>query len=250
VAEHAEAIRALGNASLPLHPITGDYADLTDAEANAMRESLKANGLAVPIAVWRGQVVDGRHRAKFCQELGIEPRYDDISDRCTTEESMRKYVAALNEHRRARTMPLSTAEKQARIKAELKADPERSDRAIAAAVGVSPTTVGTARAAGEVKGDVSKLDTRIDKTGRKQPAKKSKQKQSVRNPKPAPAASKRTSSASAPTPKPTTHHDLRNCWDRAPPDERRRFVDGVSLTVLFEAAPIANQDAFRKRLMS
>jgi ParB-like chromosome segregation protein Spo0J len=174
---------------LPLHPITADYADLTDAEASAMRESLKANGLAVPIAVWRGQVVDGRHRAKFCQELGIEPRYDDISDRCSTEEEMRKHVAALNERRRARTTPLSTAEKQARIEAELKADPTRSDRAIAQGVGVSPTTVGGVRTKLEVKGDVSKVDTRTDTKGRKQPAKKSKWKQPTKKLKPAPAAS-------------------------------------------------------------
>jgi hypothetical protein len=41
-----------------------------------------------------------------------------------------------------------------------------------------------------------------------------------------------------------TCHDLRDCWDRAPPEERQRFVDGVSLRALFDAAPITHQEAF------
>jgi hypothetical protein len=60
------------------------------------------------------------------------------------------------------------------------------------------------------------------------------------------ATSKRTSPASAPAPKPTTCHDLRDCWDRAPPDERQRFVDAVSLRALFEAASPDYQEAFLK----
>jgi len=43
-------------------------------------------------------------------------------------------------------------------------------------VKASPTTVGTVRAEMEAKGDVSKLDTRRDSKGRKQPAKKKKHK--------------------------------------------------------------------------
>jgi ParB-like chromosome segregation protein Spo0J len=226
--------------SLPLHPITEDYDNLTDAEAAVMRQSLQENGLANPIVTWQGQIVDGRHRAMFCEELGIEPHYVDISDRCTTEESMRKYVAALNQHRRARTTPLTNEEKRARVTAEVKADPTRSDRAIAKVAGVDHKTVAEGRAKLESRGEIPHAEKRMDASGRKQPAKKSKLRQPTK---------KRTPSASAPAPKPTTHHDLRNCWDRAPPDERRRFIDGVSLLTLFDAAPIANQEAFRKRLM-
>ena len=49
-----------------------------------------------------------------------------------------------------------------------------SDRQIAEQVGSSPTTVGTRREQGEEAGMVSKLDTRLDKRGTKQPAHKPK----------------------------------------------------------------------------
>jgi hypothetical protein len=57
----------------------------------------------------------------------------------------------------------------------VKANPEKSDRQIAKTVKVSPTTVGTVRTKMEAKGDVSKLDTREDTKGRRQPARKEKQ---------------------------------------------------------------------------
>ena len=41
---------------------------------------------------------------------------------------MRAYVAALNEHRRSRTKPLTIEEKREKVDAALKADPERSDQ--------------------------------------------------------------------------------------------------------------------------
>jgi ParB-like chromosome segregation protein Spo0J len=58
----------------PLHPITAEYADFTEAEAEKMRESLRAVGLLYGILLWKGRVVDGRHRLKLCTELGIAVR--------------------------------------------------------------------------------------------------------------------------------------------------------------------------------
>src|SRR5215831_21105040 len=110
----------------PLHPITEDYADFTDQELAALRESLKVNGQLVEVVIWNGQIVDGRHRAKLCRELGLKIKYHDIG--ATTEDKMREIVRALNEHRRARTTALTTAEKQARIGAALKANPQLSNR--------------------------------------------------------------------------------------------------------------------------
>jgi ParB-like chromosome segregation protein Spo0J len=128
-----------------LHPVCADYADFTEAEAVAMRESLRKLGLLNSIVLWRGQIVDGRHRQMFCRELGIDLRYDDLTARCPTEEAMRSYVAALNEHRRSRTTPLTIEEKRAKVDAALKADPGRSDQAIAEETGTSVPFVGKRR---------------------------------------------------------------------------------------------------------
>lgn len=38
-----------------------------------LKESIKRNGQQEPILVWNDKIVDGRHRLKACQELGIEP---------------------------------------------------------------------------------------------------------------------------------------------------------------------------------
>jgi ParB-like chromosome segregation protein Spo0J len=71
-----------------------------------------SHGLVVPVVVWRNQIVDGRHRAKLCQELGIELRTNDITKQCSTEAEMIARVRAFNEHRRTNTKPLKTAEKR------------------------------------------------------------------------------------------------------------------------------------------
>src|SRR5262249_38778748 len=78
------------------------------------------------------------------------------------------YVASANVHRRH----LTVEQKRELIAKLLKADPSKSDRQIAETAKASPTTVGTVRTEMEAKGDVSKLDTRRDRRGRKQPAKR------------------------------------------------------------------------------
>jgi len=50
-----------------------------------------------------------------------------------------------------------------------RAAPEKSDRQLAKAIGVSPTTVGTARKDLEVKGELSKLDSSIGADGKERP---------------------------------------------------------------------------------
>jgi hypothetical protein len=149
---------------IPHHKITEDYAPFTPPETEAMRNSLKQQGLLMPIVTWNGQIVDGRHREKHCRELGIMPRYIEISGTHQTEEQMRGYVAASNEYRRARTTPLTNEEKRALVAAELERDPARSDRAIAEAVGVDHKTVSVARK--EVGNFPTPASERKSKTGK------------------------------------------------------------------------------------
>ena len=37
-------------------------------------------GLQEPISVWRGQIVDGRHRLRACRETGVPPRFEHLPD--------------------------------------------------------------------------------------------------------------------------------------------------------------------------
>jgi ParB/RepB/Spo0J family partition protein len=49
--------------------------ELSPEEFESLKQSIKANGLYVPIIVNQdGIILDGHHRYKACQELGIEPK--------------------------------------------------------------------------------------------------------------------------------------------------------------------------------
>src|SRR5262249_19725522 len=78
------------------------------------------------------------------------------------------YVISANIHRRH----LTAEQKRELIAKLIKAMPEKSDRQIAATAKASPTTAGTVRANLEPKAEVSKLATRTDAKGVKQPARK------------------------------------------------------------------------------
>jgi len=113
-------------------------------------------------------ILDGRNRYRAClAAYGKFPRVRslDIDDLIDDPAA---YVVSANIHRRH----LTAEQKRELVEKLLKATPEKSDRQIAKIAKVSPTTVGTKRAKMEKAGDVSKLDTRRDTRGRKQPSKK------------------------------------------------------------------------------
>jgi ParB-like chromosome segregation protein Spo0J len=143
----------------------GEFADLV--------KDIAKHGLREPIVLYQSMILDGRNRHNACIEAGVTPHFkvlvgDDVAARA--------FVVSTNLHRRH----LTGEQKRDLIAKLLKADPEKSDRQIAAEIGASPTTVGTVRESLEESGDVSKLDTSTDTKGRKQPRQR-------KTPKPAPA---------------------------------------------------------------
>jgi hypothetical protein len=57
------------------HPAAAAFPLMPDAELAALAEDIKANGLAQPIVVFRGQVLDGRNRLAACERVGVAPRF-------------------------------------------------------------------------------------------------------------------------------------------------------------------------------
>src|SRR5262249_20088589 len=154
-------------------------------------EDIKNNGQQQPIAIIEKarrrpdgtlhvkdpplqEVLDGRSRLDAMELVGIkvigkDGLLDDHIKRIvvdTDEVDPVAFVISANIHRRH----LTTDDKRDLIAKLIQATPETSDRQIAETVKASPTTVGTVRAKMEAKGDVSKLDTRTEARGRKQPA--------------------------------------------------------------------------------
>lgn len=137
---------------------------LTSEEYSALRNSISLSGQWYPILRGPdGSIIDGKHRLRACRELGREPWFRDVDG---TAEELESLALVVNLARRQ----LTPGARRGIVKAELLRDHERSDRAIATAVGVSPTTVGSVRQELEQAGEVSKLDTRRDRHGVTRPA--------------------------------------------------------------------------------
>src|SRR5262245_10311600 len=166
---------------LPIHPAAELFPRMSPDELKALGEDIKATGLTSAIVLMSPSeddtpvlLLDGRNRLDAMELVGLQIVDDhdrlDVSRIEYVEPSSDPYayVISANIHRRH----LTAEQKRDLIAKLIKATPEKSDRQIAETVKASPTTVGTVRAEMEATGDVSKLDTRTDSKGRKQPARK------------------------------------------------------------------------------
>jgi hypothetical protein len=173
---------------LPIHPAAELFPVMTTEELKTTGANILKNGLTSPIVLWRAdpkapaQLLDGRNRLdaiEMVSGMPVEVGAPSImaGDFLATDAVIvldgRKvnpwdYVDSANIRRRH----LTAEQKREAITKLIKAQPEKPDLQIAKTVKVSPTTVGTVRREMEAKGDVSKLETRTDTKGRKQPAKK------------------------------------------------------------------------------
>ena len=178
---------------LPVHPAAEMFPLMSEAELRELAEDIKKNGLKETVAlIWlrrhsEGQeplesiagdellLLDGRNRLDALELLGRKipkpgRRLDTSIFRIPidSEEDPYAYVTSTNIHRRH-----LTAEKKREIIATLlKADPTKSDRAVAKTVKADDKTVAKVRRKLEGRSDIPNVKTRTDTKGRKQPAKK------------------------------------------------------------------------------
>lgn len=114
---------------------------LSAEEYAELKADILARGVMVPIEYDEsGAVLDGHHRLKACQELGIK-EWPSVVRLGMDEQAKTLHAIKLNCARRH----LTTAGKQAAIQKALQAAPEKSDRQLAKAIGVSDKTVGAVR---------------------------------------------------------------------------------------------------------
>lgn len=85
---------------LELHPATTIFPPMGAAEFEALKADIAANGQLVPIEIWEGKVLDGRHRLRACRELGITPKLEQL----VRPGSPVEYVMSANFHRRHLTV--------------------------------------------------------------------------------------------------------------------------------------------------
>lgn len=136
-------------------------------ELAALRAHIEKHGVQVPVIVdEQDAIIDGHHRAKLAAELGIEcPRVvrEGLSD-----EEKRLLAVKLNVLRRH----LTREQINEAVALALRVAPERSDRQVAADLGVHHETVGAIRKEREARGEIRHVEKRTDTKGRAQPATK------------------------------------------------------------------------------
>jgi ParB-like chromosome segregation protein Spo0J len=121
---------------------------LTEDEYAALKADIAANGVLIPIVVdQHGVIIDGHHRARIAEGLGIP--YKRQVQMFASDEERHDAALGLNLKRRH----LSREQMRELIAAECERTPDASDREIARRLGCSPSTVGA------VRRPVSKLDT-------------------------------------------------------------------------------------------
>lgn len=62
-------------AEYPLSEYAMLFPEMEPEDYRQLAASISAQGLLEPIAVWRGAIIDGRHRLRACQEAGVAPGY-------------------------------------------------------------------------------------------------------------------------------------------------------------------------------
>jgi len=83
--------------AFPLHPAAELFPVMDEAAFAALVADIAAHGQREPILVLDGQVIDGRHRLRACEQLGLEPLVRQVS---ADDGDPFGLVVSLNLHRR------------------------------------------------------------------------------------------------------------------------------------------------------
>ena len=69
---------AIDPGTFEAHPLTDHMPVKSDSEYEALKESIRINGLQQPVTRFEGQILDGRHRLRACCEVGIPVAVMDL----------------------------------------------------------------------------------------------------------------------------------------------------------------------------
>ncbi len=139
--------------------------ELTPEEYAELRADIAERGVMIPIEYdEEGNVLDGYHRLRICEELGIKD-FPRVIRAGMTETEKLTHARKLNIARRH----LTRGQIRELIREQLKATPEQSDRQIARALGVSHPTVASQRKELEESGALEKFTNTTCSDGRTYP---------------------------------------------------------------------------------
>jgi hypothetical protein len=171
---------------LPIHPAAELFPLMSKTQLRELAADIKRNGLRLQLAVigcpdGKPTLLEGRNRLDAMELVGLKIVIADIAVRVDYPGfDPYAYVISANFHRRH----LTAEQKRELIAKLIKATPEKSDRQIAAMLGVSHHTVGMVRTEMERRGQIAHVETHTDSKGRKQPSRKRRARKKSTKPKP------------------------------------------------------------------
>lgn len=86
-----------------IHELANLTPSMTDAEFKGLKLSIHENGQQMPIKMYRGKCIDGRHRVKALRELGITEVFYENENSQLSLEDVRTKILTVYERRRHQT---------------------------------------------------------------------------------------------------------------------------------------------------
>jgi ParB-like chromosome segregation protein Spo0J len=131
---------------IPFDPLADHFPLMSEKDFADLTKDIEANGLLEPITTFQGMIFEGRHRDAACAMAGVEPRYEEFTG---DEKAALAFVISKNLHRRH----LTPERKRELIGELIKAQPDKSNRAIAEQAKVDKNTVTAVRQEMEGRGE-------------------------------------------------------------------------------------------------
>jgi hypothetical protein len=151
------------------HPLAETFPLISEDELSALAEDIRKNGMHEKITLFDGKILDGRNRYLALKQAGIKPTWENFRYLPKGVDPW-DFVVSENIQRRH----LTAEQKREVIASLLKADPTKSNRAIAATAKVDHQTVAAVRGGLETGGEIPHQKERVGKDGKKQSGSKKK----------------------------------------------------------------------------
>ena len=88
---------------IEIHELANLTPTMTEVEFKSLKQSIHENGQQMPIKMYRGKCIDGRHRVKALRELGVEEVYYENENSQLSIEDIRNKILTVYERRRHQT---------------------------------------------------------------------------------------------------------------------------------------------------
>ena len=133
------------------HELSKLFPPISPEDFDKLAADIKLHGFHHPIVMYQDQILDGNNRYRACVDAKIAPTFVEYKG---NDAQARNYVISANIHRRH----LDAEQRRDIIAALLKADPEQSNRMVAAQTNTSKGTVQDVREELEATGQIGQLN--------------------------------------------------------------------------------------------